>query len=54
MSYNDLVDLFYVALSAYETEAAAYDDTEYVSQEAQSLGFTLTEVVEAYQEALRG
>ena len=54
MSYNDLVDLLYDAISSYETEDEAYSDVDYISLEAEKLGFTLTEVVEAYQEALRG
>jgi hypothetical protein len=54
VSYTDLVDLFYDALSAHETEEAAYTEVEYISDEAQKLGFNLIDVLDAYQEALRG
>jgi hypothetical protein len=51
MSYAELVDLLYDALSAHPSEIDAYEDIEYVSEEAAKCGFSVRQITDAFEEA---
>lgn len=54
LTYADIVELFWYALSFHDSEEDAYNDVQMITDEARREGFLLLTITEAYAEALKG